>query len=434
MRRSAAIWIGIASTTVVTLGCAEPPLTLGPSENLGKSESPIINGYIDEGHPSVGLIQPSGCTATLVGKRTALTAAHCITSSGQRITFCTDGHCMDGTAYRHPGFTDDDLDDSDVAVVRLDGNFYAAFGTVPTRLSWSQPIEDSWVVPVGFGCTVWDTSTGYGTKRYGYAQIKDVDSTNIQWDYQSRICQGDSGGPTFNNLTDCQIGVHSHRQGCFLCGGDDVDMRVDVYQSWMRSASADSSLLACGETICGDGICHPGEVGCDCTPPPPSGYQGCFTDNTNRALPAFQGEGYSIQACRNTCASQGYAYAGSQWYSQCFCGNSLGYSHVSDAECNTLCSSGGGYCGGAWRNSIYATGVTPPPGGMQANSAVRGCSNWSWWDPVHKPNAASCSNYCVQNGANACEWNSGNGDCYVEFASGGCHVASGFPGWHAAVY
>jgi hypothetical protein len=343
MRRYVAIWIGIALTTVVTPGCTEPPLTPDPSENLENSESPIINGYIDTGHPSVGLVQPSGCTATLVGKRTVLTAAHCITHTGQRNTFCTEGHCMDGTATRHPGFTDGDFDDSDVAVVRLDGNFYAAFGITPTRLSWTPPSENTWVVPVGFGCTVWDTGTGYGTKRYGYALIKDVDGTNIQWDYQSRICQGDSGGPTFNDLTDCQIGVHSHRQGCFLCGGDDVDMRVDAYQSWIRNTSGDSSLLGCGQTVCGDGICHPGEVGCDCAPP-------------------------------------------------------------------------------------------PPPSGMQANSAVRGCSNWSWWNPVHKPSAAACSNYCIQNGARACEWYSGNGDCYVEFASGGCHVASGFPGWHAAVY
>jgi hypothetical protein len=281
---------------------------------------------------------------------------------------------------------------------------------------------------------------GYGTKRFGYAQIKDVDSGNFQWDFQSRQCPGDSGGPTFDYLTDCQIGVHSHTQGCFLCGGDDVDMRVDVYQGWMRAASADPSILSCGQTICGDGICHPGEVGCDCTPAPPpgpSGYQGCFTDDPNRALPAFQGEGYSLQACVNTCASQGYAYAGSQWHSQCFCGNSLGYSHVSDAECNTPCSSGGGFCGGGWRNSIYATGASPPPpggGAMHADSAVRGCSNWSWSGPVFKPDAASCNNHCIQSGANACEWFAGNGDCYAEFASGGCFVASGFPGWHSAVY
>ena len=68
---------------------------------------------------------------------------------------------------------------------------------------------------------------------------------------------------------------------------------------------------------------------------------------------------------------------------------------------------------------------------MQPDSAVRGCSNWSWWSPVYKPDAGSCYTYCAQNGANACEWY-GNGDCYVEFGSG-CYVQGGFGGWWAAV-
>ena len=107
----------------------------------------------------------------------------------------------------------------------------------------------------------------------------------------------------------------------------------------------------------------------------PAGYVGCFTDDGNRALPAHQGGSYGIQACVDTCRNQGYAYAGSQWYDQCFCGNTLGYSQVSDAECNTPCNAGGGYCGGAWRNSIYATGASSPCGnGMcQAGEDCNDC-------------------------------------------------------------
>ena len=90
----------------------------------------------------------------------------------------------------------------------------------------------------------------------------------------------------------------------------------------------------------------------------PAGYAGCFTDDGNRALPAYQDGSYSLQACNDRCRSAGYAYSGSQYYDQCFCGNAVGYSQVSDAECNTPCNSGGGECGGAWRNSIYATGAS----------------------------------------------------------------------------
>ncbi|HSK79380.1 MAG TPA: WSC domain-containing protein [Thermoanaerobaculia bacterium] len=172
-------------------------------------------------------------------------------------------------------------------------------------------------------------------------------------------------------------------------------------------------------------------------PPPPSGpYIGCFTDDGNRALPQWLGSVGDVDACVNLARANGLAYAGLQWYGECFGGNQLGYTQVADSECNTPCSSGQ-MCGGAWRNSIYATGTTPPPppppgGSMQADSAVRGCSNWNWWSPVYQPDPGSCYTYCAQNGANACEWY-GNGDCYVEFGSG-CYVQGGFPGWWAAVF
>jgi hypothetical protein len=97
-----------------------------------------------------------------------------------------------------------------------------------------------------------------------------------------------------------------------------------------------------------------------------AGYVGCYTDDGNRALPADFGGGYTIEGCVAAAASQGYAYAGLQWYGQCFAGNALGYSQVGDGECNTPCDANPAEaCGGGWRNSIYATGVSggggPPP-------------------------------------------------------------------------
>ena len=136
---------------------------------------------------------------------------------------------------------------------------------------------------------------------------------------------------------------------------------------------------------------------------------------------------------RSVARANGLAYAGLQWYGQCFGGNEVGYTQVGDGECNKPCPSGE-MCGGAWRNSIYATGNAPPPsgGGMTPDSAVRGCAGWYWWSPVYQPDPGSCRAHCAQNGANACEWYA-NGDCYVEFGSG-CYVQGGFPGWWAAVF
>jgi hypothetical protein len=114
---------------------------------------------------------------------------------------------------------------------------------------------------------------------------------------------------------------------------------------------------------------------CRASPPRP-GYQGCFTDDGNRALPAHLGEGHTIETCTAAARGRGFAYAGLQWYGQCFAGNSLGYSTVSDAECNTPCNAAPSQmCGGAWRNSIYAPGGSqpppPPPPGPDTLSADR---------------------------------------------------------------
>lgn len=76
--------------------------------------------------------------------------------------------------------------------------------------------------------------------------------------------------------------------------------------------------------------------------------------------------------------------------------------------------------------------VGPTCGTMQQDFAIRGCSGYVERSPVSKPDAVSCVSYCGENSANACEWNSANGDCYVEFGIG-CSVEGGYPGWYAAV-
>src|SRR6185503_12007319 len=70
-----------------------------------------------------------------------------------------------------------------------------------------------------------------------------------------------------------------------------------------------------------------------------SGYVGCYTDSSTRALPAHLSTGgETIASCRAKAAANGYAYAGLQYYGECFGGNTLGYTQVADSECNTPCS------------------------------------------------------------------------------------------------
>jgi len=100
---------------------------------------------------------------------------------------------------------------------------------------------------------------------------------------------------------------------------------------------------------------------------PPTGstftrnYVGCFTDDTNRALPAqLSSGGETVESCIQKAAAAGNIYAGLQFYGQCFAGNTLGYTQVSDSQCNTPCTANSSeMCGGSWLNSIYDTVVTP---------------------------------------------------------------------------
>ena len=90
----------------------------------------------------------------------------------------------------------------------------------------------------------------------------------------------------------------------------------------------------------------------------PPAFQGCYTDDTNRALPAqLMSSNATVESCTQAAFNAGYRYAGLQWYGQCFAGNTLGYSLDAPGQCNTPCTANGNeMCGGAWHNSIWTTG------------------------------------------------------------------------------
>lgn len=88
-------------------------------------------------------------------------------------------------------------------------------------------------------------------------------------------------------------------------------------------------------------------------------FIGCFKDTADRDLAgAFvSSPTMTIQTCLARCRDGGFAFAGLQYGSQCFCGNRYGrFGRASN--CDMKCSGDPSQiCGGFWANSIYAVGI-----------------------------------------------------------------------------
>ena len=114
-------------------------------------------------------------------------------------------------------------------------------------------------------------------------------------------------------------------------------------------------------------------------------YLGCFKDQgdpsgtSGRDLSGavWQDGKMTIESCNAYCGQRNFAYAGVQYSTWCFCGNSYGKSGQAN-NCDMKCGGNPNeFCGGSWANSIYSTGVKGGgggvgPGGDSGSSGVGG--------------------------------------------------------------
>ena len=88
-------------------------------------------------------------------------------------------------------------------------------------------------------------------------------------------------------------------------------------------------------------------------------YIGCFYDYKGgvRDLADFSvsNGNMTTEQCISTCREKGFSFAGTQYSSYCFCGNSYGRFGTAN-NCNMKCTGNSGQiCGGSHANSIYKT-------------------------------------------------------------------------------
>jgi hypothetical protein len=215
-----------------------------------EQRAPIINGQEHDGHPAVGQlvfaytggdIQDGDCTATLVGQKTVITAAHCLGFP------LTDFHVGGGIheadrSIPHPNYDPNTpyLWDMGLVVLKTTPSVEAAW------LAMDPPQEGMAVTLVGFGVTAKDAGDS-GIKRLAQNTISSVEQRYFgitgASGSEGNACYGDSGGPAFvtHGGKEALAGIISFTTG--ECGANTYCTRVDRTLDWLQQEGGDDLQL-----------------------------------------------------------------------------------------------------------------------------------------------------------------------------------------------
>lgn len=202
----------------------------------------IIGGSIVDPAPQeIVQLQRGGrgwCTASIVGPRAVITAAHCAKSG---ITVKVAEVTQSVSFRKHPAAG---------GLFNFSNQFDVALGFVASEMPGPYvTLGDIATAPVGtdvalFGYGCWKNGQYDNRLRVGESQISSMQGTDFVTARPAALCYGDSGGPTFNIYTGHQIGVNS--KGNISTRSWFLDLTRKDVRDWLADVAQDADLQICG--------------------------------------------------------------------------------------------------------------------------------------------------------------------------------------------
>jgi len=244
MKRTNILALSVFALALGACGSAPEASTVtAPTAAHVTGQNRIVGGTAFSEIPGTGALLLNGqmhCSATLITKRTIVTAGHCVFGYAASAMTFVIGPNIKKPSYTlkvksitaHPQYDEQNIS-NDIGLVELEKD--APVEPLPVLASLDDTFVGSSLLFVGYGVTNGYTQTGDGEKRAVSIKLSKVNAQTFRYDDpRLNTCNGDSGGPAFYKDEAGKyfiVGVTSY--GDAYCTKYGVDTRVDIYKTFL---------------------------------------------------------------------------------------------------------------------------------------------------------------------------------------------------------